>query len=337
MKSVRADRGYSPDRVGADIRLTLFHGADEAASTDLATKLAAHLGGEVVALTPAILKDDPARLADEAAAVSMFGDRRVIRVDGVGEESLEAVSLLLSVPAAGNPVVMTAGALRKGSKLLALIEDSDLTLAVVSYEPDARDSGRVVEDTAAEFGLQPTREVAARLVTACAGDRRLMRRELEKLALYLDAAPDRPQRLTPEALAAVGAAIDDAEFGPLVEAVAGGNTAQADRQIGKLLGQGIAGIAMLRAVARRLWLLADLRAVVDSGVSPQAAVEGARPPVFWKEKERVAAQVQRWRAGTLRHALERLLAAERDIKKSGTAGDVLAAQALLAIAAQTAR
>ncbi len=337
MKSVRADKGFAPDRIGADVRLTLFHGADEAASAELAAKLVAHFGGEVTALAPATLKEDPGRLADEAAAVSMFGDRRVIRIDGAAEESVEAVSLLLGSPAAGNPAIMTAGPLKKGSKLLALVEEAPNAFAVVSYEPDARDTGRIVEGMAAEFGLQPTREASARLLDACAGDRRLLRRELEKLALYVDAAPDRPQKLTPEAVAAIGAAIDDADFGALVEAVAGGKPAQADRQIAKLFGQGIAGIALLRAVARRLWLLADLRTAVDGGVSPQAAVDGARPPIFWKEKDRVVAQVQRWRALSLRHALDRLLAAERDIKKSGTAGDVLAAQALLAIAALAAR
>ena len=234
-------------------------------------------------------------------------------------------------------MVMTAGSLRKGSKLLAAVEDAPNAVAVISYEPDARDAGRVVESIAAELGLQPTREAAARLTDATGADRGLMRRELEKLALYIDATPEQPQRLTPEHIAAIGAAVDDADFGALVDAVAGGKPAQADRQLGRLFGQGIAGIALLRAVAKRLWLLAELRSAVDAGVTPQAAVDGARPPIFWKEKAAVAAQVQRWRTAMIRHALERLLATERDIKKSGAAGDVLAAQALLAIAAQAAR
>ncbi len=337
MKSLRADKGYAPERIGPDVRLTLFHGADEAASADLALKLARQHGGEIVLLAPATLKEDPGRLPDEAASVSMFGDKRVIRIDGAGDESLEAVTLLLGAPAAGNPVVMVAGNLRKGSKLLAAVEAADNALGVISYEGDARDGGRNVEAIAAEVGLQLARDVAPRLAAACNNDRRLMRRELEKLALYVDAAPDRPHKLTIEDLAAVGASVDDADFGPLVEAVASGRAAQADRQIAKLSGQGIAGIAQIRAVARRLWLLADLRAAVDGGASPQAAVEGARPPIFWKDKERVAAQLQRWREPMLRHALDRLLVAEREIKKSGTAGDVLAAQAMLAIAAMGQR
>lgn len=337
MKSLRADKGYAPERIGPDTRLTLFHGADEAASADLAWKLAAHFGGEIVLLAPATLKEDPGRLPDEAAAVSMFGDKRVIRIDGVGDESLEAVQLLLGAPAAGNPVVMVAGLLRKTSKLLSAVEAAANAAAVISYEATAGDTGRIVEAIATELGLELSRDVAPRLAASCNNDRALLRRELEKLALYLDATPARPQRLTLDHVAEVGASVDDSDFGALVEAVASGRAAIADRQIAKLSAQGIAGIAQLRAVARRLWLLAELRAAVDDGATPQSAVEAARPPIFWKDKERVAVQLQRWREPAVRHALERLLAAERDIKQSGAAGDVLSSQALLAIAAMGQR
>ena len=101
MKSLRADLGYRPDAIGVDIRLILFHGGDAAASADLAAGLATHFAGEVIVLAPSRLKDDPGALPDEAAAVSMFGDRRTLRIDGAGDESLEAVRLLLAASAAG--------------------------------------------------------------------------------------------------------------------------------------------------------------------------------------------------------------------------------------------
>lgn len=342
MKLAKGELARLLERPDPNVRLFLFHGPDEAASRDLALKLSAKLtdpndpmGRTDIAASS--LGGDPGRLADEAASVSMFGGAKLIRVDGTGEDCLEAVQLLLDAPAAGNPVVMIAGSLRKGSKLLALVEGTRNALAHISYEPEARDLGIVVGDIATELGLQPSRAAVAKLIDACAGDRGILRRELEKLALYLDATREMPQRLDVEHLALIGADLGEADFGALVEAVAGGRPAEADRQIARLEGQGIAGIALLRAVARRLWLLAELRTAVDAGLNAAAAVDAARPPVFWKEKPAVVAQLGRWRSERLRTALERLLEAERDIKKSGTAGDVLAAQALLAVAVQAAR
>ena len=51
------------------------------------------------------LKADPAKLADEAAAISLFGGARMIRIDPIGDESFAAVEALLEAEKAGNPVV----------------------------------------------------------------------------------------------------------------------------------------------------------------------------------------------------------------------------------------
>ena len=51
------------------------------------------------------LREDPARLSDEAAAFSMFGDKRWIRVNGIGDDCLPALNALLDAEAAGNPGV----------------------------------------------------------------------------------------------------------------------------------------------------------------------------------------------------------------------------------------
>jgi DNA polymerase-3 subunit delta len=288
-------------------------------------------------IAPSELKADPGRLADEAAAVSMFGGAKVIRVEGAGEESEEAVQLLLDAGAAGNPVVMTAGALKKGSKLLALAEGKPAAFAFISYAPEVRDLTGFVGEVAAELGLKPSRDAALALADSCAGDRGVLRREIEKLALYLDATPDAPKALERQHLAEVGAALDEADFSALVEAVAGGRPQEADRQLAQLEGQGVAGIALLRALARRLWLLAELRDSVENGAAVEAAIGALRPPLFWKDKPAVTAQVQRWRGTALRAALARVLETERATKRSGSAGDVLASQALLGIAVQAKR
>lgn len=342
MKAGKPELARALERPDAAVRLYLFHGADEAASRDLAAKLGAKLADPTdpmarTDLGPGDLKADPGRLADEAAAVSMFGGARLIRVEGAGDESEEAVELLLAAPAAGNPVVMTAGTLRKGSKLLGAAEGGSLAFAYVSYAPDARDLAGVVAEVAAELGLRPARDAAAALAEACAGDRGVLRRELEKLALYLDASPERPLALERAHIAAIGATLDDADFSALVEAVAGGRPGEAARQLSRLEGQGVAGIAMLRAAARRLWLLAELRDAVESGQGPDAAIASLRPPLFWKDKPAVTAQLQRWRGPALKAALARVLDAERAIKRGGSAGDVLASQALLGISVRARR
>lgn len=342
---MKADRGAltaALRRLDPKIRLVLLHGPDDSASRDLALGFAAQFADAADPIGATVLPGntlaaDPGALLAAASAVSMFGGTTLVRVEGAGEDALAAVDALLSAPAAGNPVVMTAGALKKGSKLLARVEGDPAALSHISYLPDARSGGASVGEIAAELGLRPTRAATMALVDATGGDRGLLRRELEKIALYLDATVAAPQPLDIDAVAAIGAGVGDADFGALIDGIAGGQPEVADRQIARFAADGIPGITLLRTVCRRFWQLLDLRLAVDGGSSAASAVAAARPPVFWKEKDALTAQVALWRTPAIRSVLARLLAAERAVKRSGSAGDVAVNQLLLGIASQGAR
>ncbi|MDP8994406.1 MAG: DNA polymerase III subunit delta, partial [Pseudomonadota bacterium] len=106
----------------AETRFFLLHGPDEAGSRGLLKALAAAAGedAERVDLAGAELKGDPARLADEAASISLFGGARYIVVEPAGDETVPALEALLAAPTAGNPVAVIAGSLKPSSKLLKL-------------------------------------------------------------------------------------------------------------------------------------------------------------------------------------------------------------------------
>lgn len=324
------------DRWNPDLRLVLLFGADESASREMAQQLAARLSDpsdpmSVTGFTPQALAEDPARLADEAAAVSMFGGARVIRLDGANDQCLEAVELLLSAPAAGNPVIATAGSLRKDNKLRALAEGAPQALAVESFAPTERDAGSTAGSRARDLGLKPTPRALKLLLAATNSDRALLARELEKFALWLDADPANPKTLDVDHLAALGADNGESEVNAFVSALLSGDRAGVDRQLALLQHEGISAIPVLRALGRKLMQLIELAAMVEAGVSPTDAVKGARPPIFWKEQDAVIAQLQRWRSADLAAALDRCLALERVIKMPNSPGDIAAWQGMLEV------
>ncbi len=319
----------------SDLRLVLLYGQDMSASQDMALRIARQFADPgnpvaVEALSGAHLGKDPQALVAAASAMSMFGDRTLVQVDGLEEDGLAAVEGLLSAPP-GNPVVAIAGALKKGSKLVALAERSPAVAAMVSYEPALKDATRLIRELGAEFGLKPSREAAIALFESVGGDRALMRREVEKLSLYLDSDETRGRTAELADVAAIGVGQGDSDQFALAMAVAGGRPALV---VDLLARMPTARIVALRAVERRLVMLLGLRAIVDGGASPQSAVEGARPPIFWKEKEAVAAELMVWSTPRLSRALGEVLAAERAIKSSGSLGETLADMVLINLARQ---
>ena len=339
MKANANEIARALDAANGPVRFFLLYGPDEAGSAALARRLERAMGQEAerIDLDGSTLKADPARLVDEAASISLFGGRRWIRIQPAGDEIASAVASLLDADVAGNPVVALAGALKPSSPLVKLALDHKLALAHPSYVPDARDAAQIAETLAREAGLRLPRDLGRTLAISCSNDRSIMAQEIEKLALYLDAAPDRPAEATAEALEAIGAANPDGELSKLVDAIMGGQPGRVGAEIARLGQSGIAGIPVLRALFRRLILLAALRRDIDGGQSPAAAVEARGKAIFFKEKPAITDQASRWPADRLAALADKLLAAERSLKSSGTAGEILAEAEMLTISRFAAR
>lgn len=339
MKPDEARLRRALDSADPDIRFYLLYGPDEAGSRALANRLGAAVGADAerVDLTSAAVKSDPARLTDEAASISLFGGRRWIRLDPATDDAVDAVQALLEAPAAGNPVAAIGGALRKDSKLVKLVQASNAALSHLSYVPEGRNAAALVVEVGRELGLQIRNDVATRIASACNGDRALISRELEKMALYADAAPDRPRPLEHEALDALGAAMEEGDLSKLSNAVFSGQLQQADAELARLASEGIEDIPVIRALSRRALQLAQLRAQMADGESIDRVMDTAGKAIFWKEKDVIRGELQRWSPDALATALTRLAEAERQVKAPGYPGSALVEEEVLAIARFAAR
>lgn len=323
-----------------DLRLLLFAGPDEAASREAGAMAVAALADpddpmSVMDLTPEELRSDPGRLADEAASVSMFGGRKVLRVRGATEWTREAVELLLAAPVAGNPAVLLAGDLPKTSNLRKLAEMSPKAIALLSYPLEGRELGRWLEDEARARGLRVDADTAGRMV-AGESDIGVLAAELDKFALYLDASTDAPKQLDGEALAALGAGSHEEDVGALVSAVVAGNAAGLERQLASL--ESSSAIPALRAMARRLLQMAEARSMMDKGMDARSAVRSVRPPIYpFRDQDLLVAALPRWSAARIRQGLALMLEGERRIKTPGGPGDRAGWQILLVLGAAHAR
>lgn len=320
-------------------RFILLHGPDEAGSRALARSLAGAAGtqAERIDISGAELKADPARLADEAASISLFGGARYVIVEPAGDECLAAVEALLQAPAAGNPVALVAGALKPASKLLKLALAEPAALAFASYAPEGEQAERLVLDMARVEGLVTRPDVARRLAEACGGNRAILAFELAKLALYLDAAPERPKPLDHDTLDAVGAAAEEGDLSRLVDSVGGGNAGALQAELVRLSSEGIDGVPLVRAVLRRMTLLARLRAQVERGNSVDAVMASSGKSLFWKEKDGIARQLGRWRSDSLARSISRLVETEWRLKAPGALGAAAVDEELFTICRQAAR
>jgi DNA polymerase III subunit delta len=333
-----AKRLAKPDTA---MRLYFLFGPDNAGARSLAQIFADAMppDAERIDLSGAQLKSDPARLPDEVASFSLFGGARYIylTLGDSGEDAVAAVDALLQSDVAGNPVIIVGGAITATSKLAKLIDAAPQCISCICYAPNAGEMASIIRDMAAGQGMRVDSNTIKMITDLIGDDRALAARELEKLALYLDASTDAPKILTPQAVAALGADVREEDVAGAIDAMLGGKTAVLSTRLADLESAGVAPIRVLRSLTTRAELLARLRPDVDRGMSASAAVDAAGKTVFYREKDTVADQLRRWPAARIARLVSRINDAEAALKAPHTPGFILLRQMAADIARQAAR
>ena len=300
-------------------KAVLFHGSNGGLVRERADACAraivpdTHDAFRVTDINGDALKRDPARLADEAAAISMFGGRRVVRVRETADALASLFETFLASETGDTLVVVEAGELSKTSALRKLFEGAKAAGSIECFDDRAEDTGRMIEEGLKGQGWQIEAEALAYLVDALGSDRRLMRTELEKLLLYLGTGSGDGVLGRSDVAAVIGGS-GDVEGDEIADAVADGNLRRLDALIAKGNESGLSWSVALGFTLRLFQRLA-------------AGMEGAGP--MWGKMQTQAAW---WDRPRIRQALAILSEAEARTRTTGFPEAVMAQHALIEVA-----
>jgi DNA polymerase-3 subunit delta len=313
VKASKASIGRAVDQPDPKIRFYLFLGHDDAQSRGLASRLLQACGAQKAAVAASAIKANPGLLIDEAAALSLFGERRLIWIEPAGNEILEGVEALLAAGAVESPVAAIAGVLPKSSPLLKLTENSQQALAFTAYAPEGDEAARMVVDLGRRVGLKIAGALAARIADTCGNDQGVAMQELEKLALYAGASPHSPKELDQEAFEAVGAQTSEGDVLGLADLALLGDVSGLARAFARLPGGGSGAVPAIRSLQRRILLLAPARSRIERGERIDGVMTSMGKALFWKDKAAVEKMLGIWSAEELATIFERTGALERSL------------------------
>ena len=275
------------------------------------------------------LNQDPARLWDEAAAISMLGGRRVVRVRGAGNSSSKHFSRYLEGPPGDALIVVEAGELAKGASLRRVFEEADNAAAIACYPDNARSLDDVVRAALKAEGLSIEPQALSDLVSRLGSDRGVTRRELEKLALYVG---DENYVTSDHVRAAMGDE-SDLRMDECCDAAGEGNFKALDTALARLWLAGTNPAPILRLALSHFQRLTLVRSECDSGSDVNSAMRKLRPPIHFSRADSFKAQLSRWSQTRLEEALGILYEAEALTRTTGVPPEAACGRALFSVAA----
>ncbi len=287
----------------------------------------------VANLDPDKLKAEPGILADEAAAISMMGGRRVIRVEGAAENVKKAAEQFLENPIGDGLIIVTAGNLKPSSGLRKLFEKAKNAAAIPCYEDNQATLTDLIHDIMRENGLSIEQDAVAFLQMNLGSDRLVSRSELNKLAIYMGQQGQRESDMV--TLADAAACVGDSgalSIDNITNATIGGDLRALDDTLFKAFNRGENAIAVLRSLLRKIQRMHLARGYMDQGFSADQAMGKLIPKVFAMEAQRFKADLNKWTTARLASAMAITSEAEQDCKTTGMPVEAICARACLRIA-----
>jgi DNA polymerase-3 subunit delta len=324
------------DKPDKDVRAVLLYGPNESFVHEAAQRLAAWAVGKsddpyaVTKLDDTEIKKDGAKLADALSAQSLLGGPTIVWTRIAGKAADDSILKALDAIDRGEPAgyfIVEAGDLGSTAPLVKAFTNAKSGAVIAFYEETDAERAQFAKALAEELNIVFDRGAEETFLTALPADRGLMRQEIEKLALF---AHDLGRGVSAEDLEALMASEAESALDAASLAAAQGKAAQAVEALARI--DSLSGVSALRALLRRLHQLRDARALIDSGSSPIDAVAKLRPPVFWKERDAVAAQARLWTAKKLNAAYDVLWSAELRSKTAGAPQELIAADAYRGVA-----
>jgi DNA polymerase-3 subunit delta len=333
IKSHLADKFVA--RPPADLSAALVYGPDSGMVRERAAALAKTIVSDlndpfrVAELDEATLDSDPARLWDEAAALSMIGGRRVVRVRGAGNALAKEFERFLSDRKGDALVIVEAGELQKSAALRRVFESAENAAAIPCYPDNEENLEHVVRAALKAHGLAIDDEALHYAVGRLGSDRGVTRSELEKLALYALGE----KTVTMAHVAGVMGDESELRLDETFDAAAEGDYTTLDISLSRLWAAGNSPVGVLRQAMTHFQRLLAVRAAVDEGGNAMAAMKKLRPPVHFSRETSFKGQISRWNAERLQDALALLYEAEALVKTTAIPAEAATGRAFLTVAA----
>lgn len=306
----------------------LIYGTDVGTIQETARNILRLLGAQVSVtdITADRLKETPTLFWDEVTAISMFGDRHVIRFKNPSDTFAKEIDAFLTQDTGDTFVLMTADNLNTKSALVKACDAAEAIGCIGCYPQEEQDIRQTIQQILSENGYLIAPDALAFLSTSLGSDKGVTLSEIDKLMLYMGTEK---QVTLAHAEASIGngsaVSIDD-----LIMSALSGKPASVQKNYQLLLQEGTQPVAITRSFISKLNQLILVLSKIKKGEAVDSAIRATPPFIPFKYNNLWKKIVLSWPENSAYEALFIMLDAEKNCK-TGLPAELICNRALTSL------
>ena len=236
-------------------------------------------------LTADDLTGDPAKLADEMSALSMFGDARLVRLRLDHERNGSAIAKIIKSfdaepDKAEAKLIVEAGDLSPRSAVRKAFEAAGRFASIGCYAANTADLSNLVRTSLNEHSIAIDNDALALWTPLLEGDYAMARSEIEKMALYKGYGSDTEARVTIGDVRILAAGGQSVSIDDIIMSAMSGNPAECDASFRRAVAGKMNSAVILRSLQRHIGRLLEASANMDSGTRQKVHLNPYVRPFF---------------------------------------------------------
>jgi len=317
-----------------EIFAVLIYGPESGLVSIIAKKIATAIVADltdpflVVSLNEKQFDEDRGLLADEFAAISMLGGRKLIRVDG-GNKTTESLKMIFELPKkkdskqqdfriiGDNFILITAGDLDKTSSLRKFAEASPYVAVIPCYEDDSATVLATIRQKFKEQNFTFDQEVIEILLNKFSKNRQIILNEIDKLFLFMG----QNRHITVDILQENIADIAEISAFQLVEEFANRDAKKTIFFLEKLFSENVSPITIIRFLGNYFSKLSLVRSNIENGSNFDLEMKIQK--IFFKQQPSFKRHLKIWNQKATNNLLIKLQELEIKCKNNSFDSEIL--------------
>ena len=290
----------------------LLYGKNEGLKADCINQILEKNNGKVFNYEEKQIKDEIESFYENILSNSLFESEKIIIINRASDKIFEAIQDLINRNITNIIIIINAGILETRSKLRSLFEKKDDLVCIPTY-PDNNDTlSKLAVIFFRNENISISQENINLIIEKCNGDRNNLNNELNKIRNY---AKDKKKLSSQEILKLINLS-ENYEISELIDNCLALNK----NKITKILNENNYNnedcIIILRTFITKAKKILKLAIKLEENKDINKTINSAKPPIFWKDKEIVKVQLNKWKPDKIKELIKNINNVELEIKKN---------------------
>ena len=304
---------FELDKIKNDLKIFLFYGKNEGLKKLYVSQLLKkNKNDNVIKYEEKEILENEDIFFENILSNSLFENEKNIVINRSTDKISEIIIELIERNISNVKVIINAGILEKKSKLRKLFEKEKNLTCIATYPDTDEILSNLAQDFFKKIKISISQQNINLIVNKCGGDRLNLKNELEKIKIY----STEKKSISTEEISKLINLTENHTFYELIDNCLAKNKNKTLNILNENNFTNDDCIIILRTFLLRAKKILGLSLEYDKNKDINKTINSAKPPIFWKEKDIVKIQLNKWKPEKIKELIYLINDIELQIKKN---------------------